>query len=308
MVIIYPESSGEYCHSPSLPIPAKALACLRRLLLRKRMTTIRLLAHDVEKPWGRTDIPSDIAPTYGRRVGEIWFSPPAQSEGPALPLLVKYIFTSEKLSVQVHPNDAQAQECGLGGGKSECWYILDAEPGARLGIGLTRELTPEALRAAALDGSIEALMDWKPVHPGSFYYIPAGTVHAIGGGVTLVEVQQNNDVTYRLYDYGRPRALHLEEAMAVSLVAPYVLPDRVVPITAQERLVTAGEAPFILDLVQGEAGTGQQMEAEMAWFIPLAGTGTIDGEPWRQGECWLIEGTASLTIVERMSLLLARLP
>src|SRR3546814_15682245 len=83
-------------------------------------------------------------------------------------------------------------------------------------------------------------MDWKPVRAGSFYYIPAGTVHAIGGGVTLVEVQQNNDVTYRLYDYGRPRELHLEEAMAVSMAAPYALPDRAIQITAEERLV-AGE-------------------------------------------------------------------
>lgn len=272
------------------------------------MTTIRLLAHSVEKPWGRIDIPAAIAPSDGRRVGEVWFSPPEQEEGRPLPLLVKYIFTSEKLSVQVHPNDAQARERGLAGGKSECWYILDAEPDARLGIGLSRGLTAEALRTAALDGSIEALMDWKPVRAGSFYYIPAGTVHAIGGGVTLVEVQQNNDVTYRLYDYGRPRELHLEEAMAVSVATPYALPDRVVPMTAQERLVAGGDAPFILDMVQGEAGTGQRIEGEMAWFIPLAGAGTIDGEPWRQGECWLIEGTASLTIHDGMSALLARLP
>ncbi|APL95254.1 phosphoheptose isomerase [Sphingobium indicum] len=272
------------------------------------MTTTRLLAHSVEKPWGRVDIPSAVAPSDGRRIGEIWFSPPEGGAGRPLPLLVKYIFTSEKLSVQVHPDDAQARERGLAGGKSECWYILDAEPDARLGIGLTRDLTADALRAAALDGSIEALMDWKPVRAGSFYYIPAGTVHAIGSGVTLVEVQQNNDVTYRLYDYGRPRELHLEEAMAVSMAAPYALPDRVVPIMAEERLVAGGDAPFILDLVQGEAGSRQWIEEKMAWFIPLAGAGAIDGEPWRRGECWLIEGTAALTIDDGMSALLARLP
>ncbi|EQA97201.1 class I mannose-6-phosphate isomerase [Sphingobium sp. HDIP04] len=272
------------------------------------MTTTRLLAHSVEKPWGRVDIPSAVAPSDGRRIGEIWFSPPEGGAGRPLPLLVKYIFTSEKLSVQVHPDDAQARERGLAGGKSECWYILDAEPDARLGIGLTCDLTADALRAAALDGSIEALMDWKPVRAGSFYYIPAGTVHAIGGGVTLVEVQQNNDVTYRLYDYGRPRELHLEEAMAVSMAAPYALPDRVVPIMAEERLVAGGDAPFILDLVQGEAGSRQWIEEKMAWFIPLAGAGAIDGEPWRRGECWLIEGTAALTIDDGMSALLARLP
>ena len=161
-----------------------------------------LVAQAVEKPWGRTDIPPHVAASDGSSIGEVWFLP---VQGIDLPLLVKYIFTSEKLSVQVHPNDEQARQYGLAGGKSECWYVLDAAPDARLGIGLCQDLTSEELSVAALDGSIEALMEWKPVHPGSFYYIPAGTVHAIGGGVALVEIQQNNDVTYRLYDYGRPR-------------------------------------------------------------------------------------------------------
>lgn len=269
------------------------------------MTTIRLHAHTVEKPWGRTDIPAHVATADGSRIGEVWFS---AQEKPALPLLVKYIFTSEKLSVQVHPNDAQAQESGLTGGKSECWYVLDAETDARLGIGLTRDLTPQELRAAALDGSIEGLMDWKPVQPGSFYYIPAGTVHAIGGGVTLVEVQQNNDVTYRLYDYGRPRELHLEEAMAVSVATPYPDADRIVPVTAAQRLVTGPDTPFILDMVQGAAGSAQRVEGETLWFVPLAGTGSIDGQPWRQGECWLIESDATIAVDTPMSAMLARLP
>lgn len=269
------------------------------------MTTARLLAHTVEKPWGRTGIPAHIASANGHRIGEVWFSP---AEARSLPLLVKYIFTSEKLSVQVHPNDAQAQERGLAGGKSECWYILDAEPDARLGIGLTRDLTRQELRAAALDGSIEGLMDWKPVVAGSFYYVPAGTVHTIGGGVTLVEVQQNNDVTYRLYDYGRPRQLHLEEAMAVSIATPYPMPGRIVPVTADERLVTGPDTPFILDMIQGGAGTTQQVEGGMLWFIPLAGSGTIDGQPWQRGECWLIEEGAAIAAGTGMSALLARLP
>src|SRR3546814_17216030 len=101
----------------------------------------------------------------------------------------------------VHPNDAQARERGLPGGKEECWYILDAEPDAKLGIGLTRRLSGEELRAAALDGSIEQLMDWKAVNAGDFFFIPAGTVTDIGAGLKLVEVQQNFDVTSRLYDY-----------------------------------------------------------------------------------------------------------
>lgn len=262
----------------------------------------RLVSKAVEKPWGRTDIPSHIFAGDGCRIGEVWFLP---AQGIDLPLLVKYIFTSEKLSVQVHPNDEQALQCGLAGGKSECWYVLDAVPDARLGIGLCQKLTSEEVRAAALDGSIEALMEWKPVHPGSFYYIPAGTVHAIGGGVALLEIQQNNDVTYRLYDYGRPRDLHLEEGIAVSVTQPYSMPDRTVPMTAEERLIESG-APFTLDLVQAEARTRRQVRGELSWFIPLLGSGNIDGECWRPGECWLIEGEASIEITERMSALIAQ--
>lgn len=168
---------------------------------------------EVEKPWGKETLPAPFVAPPGQRIGEIWFEPPSQ-----LPeLLVKYIFTSEKLSVQVHPSDAQRP----GHGKEECWLILDAEPGASLGIGFHEPVGPEAMRAAALDGSIEGLMEWHSVRPGDFFYIPAGTVHAIGPGVSLIEVQQNSDITYRLYDYGRPRELHLDEAIAVARGEPY---------------------------------------------------------------------------------------
>ncbi|GLV24663.1 class I mannose-6-phosphate isomerase [Sphingobium sp. TomTYG45] len=262
----------------------------------------RLITHAVEKPWGRTDIPPHIAANDGRRIGEVWFSP---KQGIALPLLVKYIFTNEKLSVQVHPNDEQARQFGMAGGKSECWYVLNAVPDARLGIGMCQDLTTEELRAAALDGSIESLIEWKPVRPGSFYFIPAGTVHAIGGGVALVEIQQNNDVTYRLYDYERPRELHLDQGVAVSVAEPYTLPDRIIAVTAEERLIGSG-APFTVDIVQGQAQTCRKIKGELSWFIPLAGAGTLDGESWRLGECWLIEGDATLEIAEPMSALIAQ--
>ena len=174
----------------------------------------------VDKPWGRDRLRDSFGALQadGGRTGEIWFEEP---EGRTLPLLVKYIFTSEKLSVQVHPDDAQARARGLPNGKSECWYILAAEPEAALALGFRESLGEGELRAAALDGSIEALLDWKPVSPGDFFYVPAGTVHAIGAGVSLIEVQQPSDTTYRLYDYGRPRALHLDEAVAVARREPY---------------------------------------------------------------------------------------
>ena len=162
----------------------------------------------VEKPWGREVLPAPFDAPPGQRIGEVWFEPP-----PELPqLLVKYIFTSEKLSVQVHPSDAQLP----GQGKEECWLVIDADPGARLGIGFKQPLGREAIRAASLDGSIEQLLAWHPVKAGDFFYIPAGTVHAIGAGVSLIEVQQASDVTYRLYDYGRPRELHLDAGVAVA--------------------------------------------------------------------------------------------
>lgn len=172
----------------------------------------------VEKPWGRDVLPDPFETPAGQRIGEIWFEPP-----PELPqLLVKYIFTSEKLSVQVHPSDAQTIAAGLGRqGKEECWLIIAAEPGASIGVGFHHDIGGEALRAAALDGSIEQLMRWYPVAPGDFFMIPANTVHAIGAGVSLIEVQQNSDITYRLYDYGRPRELHLDQGIAVGRGEPY---------------------------------------------------------------------------------------
>ncbi|CAN5130396.1 class I mannose-6-phosphate isomerase [soil metagenome] len=267
------------------------------------MSATRLNTKSVEKPWGRTDLPAIFPHPDGRKIGEIWFDGP---EGQHPPLLVKYIFTSEKLSIQVHPNDAQAHDRGLVGGKSECWYVLDAEPGATLGIGVNRPLSGDALRAAALDGSIEGLMDWKPVQAGTFYYIPAGTVHAIGGGVTLIEAQLNNDVTYRLYDYGRPRELHLTDGVAVSKAEPYTLPDRIAPLGTTAHLVEGSDKPFALDLVSWQAGEDVTLPLGQSWFVPIAGTGTIDGEPWHQSECWLVEGGARLTLTSATQALIAK--
>src|SRR6476661_6148361 len=152
----------------------------------------------VERIWGRHDLPAGF-PTLGDGVpvGEIWFEPPAGAS-----LLVKYLFTAERLSIQVHPDDAAARAKGYPRGKDEAWYILDAAPDARIGLGLTHDVSRDALRAAALDGSIEALLDWRPVSPGETLYLPPGTIHAIGGGIALVEIQQHLDLTYRLYDYG----------------------------------------------------------------------------------------------------------
>lgn len=256
------------------------------------MSARRLATKYVEKPWGRDHLPALFPDGAGRRIGEVWFDGPA---GEIPPLLVKYIFTSERLSIQVHPDDAQGCERGLSGGKEECWYVLNAEPDARLGIGTLAPLDGPSLRQAALDGSIESLMDWKPVTPGDFVFVPAGTVHTIGAGISLVEVQQNVDVTYRLYDYGRPRELHLEDGVAVSRAEPYARPVRNLSGETAAILLDTDEAPFGLTLRSFAPGESAAIGATgQSWFVPLAGAGTLDGQPWSAGQCWLIDGPAAL--------------
>src|ERR1044072_4314225 len=172
---------------------------------------MRLRERRVFKPWGRTDIPEQFGGATSEPLGEIWFQ---REDGAADPLLIKYLFTSERLSVQVHPDDAAAHAAGHPRGKDEAWIILDADPGASIGIGLKEPLSAAQLRKAALDGWIAEALDWRPVQRGDAFYSPAGTLHSIGGGLALLEVQQNCDVTYRLYDFGRPRELHLDEGIA----------------------------------------------------------------------------------------------
>ena len=241
----------------------------------------------VEKPWGRDVLPAPFVAPGGSRIGEIWFEPPPQLPG----LLVKYIFTSEALSVQVHPSDAQTLAGGLGRqGKEECWLIVAAEPGARLGIGFDAAITPDAMRAAALDGSIEGLLTWHPVEPGDFFYIPANTVHAIGAGVSLIEVQQNSDITYRLYDYGRPRELHLDEGIAVASGEPYARErwHRQVPLRGSQVLV---DGPlFLLDQIEGPPSEGTAARYPGALLvIPREGVVEVAGQAVAPGGCALAE-------------------
>ncbi len=132
------------------------------------------------------------------------------------PLLVKFLFPHEKLSVQVHPDDALAQEMGQPWGKTECWYVASAEPGAKVGVGLKPGTTKEQLEAAIHAKHAEHLLNWIEVRDGDMIYVDAGTVHAIGPGVILIEAQQNSDTTYRLYDYGRPRELHVKHGLAAT--------------------------------------------------------------------------------------------
>lgn len=202
------------------------------------LTPFRLQPVFAERIWGRSDLkPWFDATGTTAKVGEAWLTGPeciildGQHAGRTLgnlaqqcigslgdgefPLLVKLLFPEDKLSVQVHPDDAEAQAQGQKRGKTECWYVLDAEPGATVACGLKSGISVDDLQRGAADGSMEAMLEMIPVSTGDMIFVDAGTVHAIGPGVTLLEVQQTCDVTYRLFDYGRPRELHLEQGLAV---------------------------------------------------------------------------------------------
>jgi len=186
-----------------------------------------------ERPWGKRDLRPWYADTGTTElVGEAWLTGPqcvvetgplagrtlasvAAELGGEFPLLVKLLFPAEKLSVQVHPDDAQAQAFGERRGKTECWYVLEADPGAAVALGLKAGVDVAAVKAAVAEGTMEELMEWVPVSVGDMLFVDAGTVHAIAPGVVLLETQQTSDVTYRLYDYGRPRELHLEKGLQV---------------------------------------------------------------------------------------------
>ena len=254
----------------------------------------------VAKVWGRDTLPAPFTAPPGERIGEIWFEPP-----PEVPqVLVKYPFTSEKLSVQVHPSD----ETALPGeaGKEECWLVLDAEDDARLAIGFTRAVTPREIAAAAQDGTIEELLVWHPARAGDLFYLPAGTVHAIGPGLSLVEVQQTSETTFRLYDYGRPRELHLERALAVASGAPY---------GAEHKRTIAGgpvlvDGPhFRLDRVEGAPDAATLAAYPGALLVlPLAGeVAAKDGSARAgAGECLVADTLASLDFSSAQVTLLTR--
>jgi mannose-6-phosphate isomerase len=143
------------------------------------------------------------------------------------PLLIKLIDATRQLSIQVHPNDQQAQQMEQEPfGKTEAWYILDADPGAKLVYGLAHPLTADQLRERSADGSVEADLAYLPVSAGDVVLVPAGTIHAIGAGIVLYEIQQTSSTTYRLYDWnrkgpdGKPRELHLRKAVQVADLTP----------------------------------------------------------------------------------------
>ena len=195
------------------------------------------------RPWGTQDL-SPIYPNhkFSEKIGESWLTGDdckvangplkgqslsklseqyqrelvgdAARDPKRFPLLLKFLFPDEKLSVQVHPDDAQAQRVGQPWGKTECWYVAHAKPGSQIGLGLKPGVTAAQLEEAIHQNRAEEVLNWINVYPGDMIYVAGGTVHTLGPGSVIVETQQQSDTTYRLYDYGRPRELHLKDGMA----------------------------------------------------------------------------------------------
>ena len=249
----------------------------------------RLPQRLLEKPWGRRGIAPRFSAPADARIGEIWFEPPP---GRSLDVLAKYLFTSERLSIQVHPDEATARSRGLAHGKDECWIILDAEPGAAIGIGTKEPMTPDALLEAARDGSIEASIDWRPAAVGQFIYNKAGTVHALGAGLTVLEVQQSVDVTYRLYDYGRPRPLHLAECRAVVVPGPHHHPaDAMIDRGISHILV---DGPFFGAAWCSVTAPELPSHARDVQLLPIDAQVTLGSEALAEGHCALIGEDAAM--------------
>ncbi len=195
------------------------------------------------RPWGTEDL-SPIYPNhkFNEKIGEAWLSGDdckvangplsgktlaqlseqyrrelvgeAARDPQRFPLLLKFLFPHEKLSVQVHPDDTQALRVGQPWGKTECWYVAHAKPGSQIGLGLKPGVTAAQLEEAIHQNRAEEVLNWVDVYAGDMIYVAGGTVHTLGPGSVIVETQQQSDTTYRLYDYGRPRELHLKDGMA----------------------------------------------------------------------------------------------
>lgn len=231
-----------------------------------------------EKVWGSTRL-SPWFPDSDRKIGEVWYE-----HEPPLPVLVKLLFTSERLSVQVHPGDGYAALHEASRGKTEMWHVLRADAGAPgVAVGLTGQVPPERLRDLSTSGEIERYLNWIVVKPGDTVFIPAGTIHAIGPGLVLCEIQQNSDVTYRLYDYGRPRELHLDQAMDVAVTGPYQ-PPALIPAEF------LAYCPYfaVQEIRVEESAEIEPKQDRFELFIGVEGAGTIGDQAFQCGQAWYL--------------------
>ena len=228
-------------------------------------------SHALPKPWGVVDLhPWSTARHDGDTIGEIWYERSGKADADPS-LLLKLLFTSQPLSIQVHPDDAFAHAMGLPNGKSEVWYILSAEPEAKVALGMKRPMTSQQLREAAEDGSVANLIAWRAVSAGDVISVPAGTIHAIGAGLVIAEFQQRSDVTFRLFDHGRKRELHIDSAMAVANTGLADAQAQPIRLTSERTLLVSGPH-FVLEKIDLLPNSIWSLEAEReTWLLVLSG-------------------------------------
>jgi mannose-6-phosphate isomerase len=235
------------------------------------LTIERAIVRTKPKPWGSTDLrPWSQASTSDGPIGELWFERPALA-APETALLLKLLLTTEPLSIQVHPDDAFARSIGLANGKTEAWYILSAIAGAKVAVGLNYPRSAAELRRAITDGSIANIVHWHPVHQGDVVFIPAGTIHAIGAGIVLAEIQQHSDATFRLFDYGRGRELHIENAVAVATAGPREIQSPRERLS-DARMALAVNPHFVLEQIDLVPGSVWALDAPReTWLLAIEG-------------------------------------
>ena len=239
------------------------------------------------------------------------------------PILIKFIDARDNLSIQVHPDEAYARRVEHGAGKTECWYILDCDEGAELALGFRETISRETFRDAIRDNTLMDYVEKVPVKKGDFFFIEAGTLHAICKGVLLAEVQQNSDTTYRVYDYGRlgadgkPRALHVDKAVDVTRTEPYV---PFVPSAADKarfsvegrELLTCCDLFSVCRVRASGKYASAAGEESFVSLLALSGEGTLDcaGETFslRKGESVFIPaGAGNFTVRGEIELLETRI-
>ncbi len=264
----------------------------------------------VHKPWGSTDLrPWSELKGDGNPIGELWFQRAGTTASPPA-LLLKVLFTKEALSIQVHPDDAFAQSLGMANGKTEAWYILSAAPGAKVAIGLKVQLTAPQLRASIEDGSIVDLVRWHLVQTGDVIFVPAGTIHAIGPGLVIAEIQQRSDATFRLFDYGRQRELHAGNAVAAAQAGPAECQSIQRRLTDARTLLVANPH-FVLERIGLLSKSNWELQAgHETWLLILEGHARFGLMNAFAGEAMFLDGerTGIKVGAEGLKCLLAYVP
>jgi mannose-6-phosphate isomerase len=275
----------------------------------REMAPFRIAPRFVGRVWGYADLRPwyDRVAEGGEPIGEVWLTGDdclvatgvqagktlgtlfaedseamlgARAQSPASPLLIKVIFAKEKLSVQVHPDDRLAQKYGQPRGKTECWYALAAEPGAQVAAGLKPGVTLDQVREGIQAGTLEESLNLLPVAAGEVIFVDAGTVHAIWPGSILLETQQNCDLTYRMYDYGRGRELHIEKGLEATRLVTRA--GKVPPRALADRTILLDEEYFRIERIPVDgsrtsaslAGDGEPV-CGLAYLFAAAGSGRI---------------------------------